>query len=106
MEMMPYIRSLGFTQMLTNGAEGYRANGPFDPSAPTAFPFNDWINNGQKGVPTPAPMTDRALCRLRLVGPALLHVMILGLLPIRTKDCSASSDASFMGAGILFHSKL
>lgn len=48
-EMIPFFRTLGFTQMLTNGAEGYRASGYYDPSAPTAAPFNHWINDGRKG---------------------------------------------------------
>ena len=33
--MVPYVRSLGFTQMLANGAEGYRAQGIYDPGSPT-----------------------------------------------------------------------
>lgn len=49
--MIPFVRSLGFTQMLTNGAEGYRAKGIHDPSAPIAYPFNNWLNDGRKGTP-------------------------------------------------------
>ena len=48
--MAPYIRSLGITQLLTNGNEGYRAHGKFDPNAPISFPFNNWLNTGQKGA--------------------------------------------------------
>lgn len=47
--MVDHIRSLNITQMLTNGAEGYRANGIYDAHAPTSYPFNCWINVGQKG---------------------------------------------------------
>lgn len=64
--MIPYIRSLGFTQMLANGAEGYRANGTYDPSGPTAYPFNDWINNGQKGARTNELMTQHCTVRARV----------------------------------------
>ena len=57
-EMIPFFRSLGFTQMLTNGAEGYRAKTTHDSSAPTAYPFNNWLNDGRKGArrcPLPVP---------------------------------------------------
>lgn len=74
--MIPYFRSLGFSQMLANGAEGYRANGTFDSGAPTAYPFNDWINNGQKGAPAPSRMTEHCGVACQgLAGPSLPYVM-------------------------------
>ena len=49
--MVDYIRSLNTTQMLTKGAEGYRARGIHDPNAPTKYPYNNWMNDGGKGAP-------------------------------------------------------
>lgn len=47
--MVKYVRSLNITQMLTNGAEGYRAGGAYDLNAPITYPFNNWLNDGSKG---------------------------------------------------------
>ena len=46
--------------MVSNGNEGYRARGAFDPTAPVAYPLNNWMNSGTKGVclhPLLAPYT-------------------------------------------------
>lgn len=48
--MIPFYRSLGITQMLANGAEGYRAVGKYDTAASTTYPFNNWLNDGRKGA--------------------------------------------------------
>ena len=37
-EIAAYWKSLGITQMLSQGSEGYRAVGPHDPHAPTTYP--------------------------------------------------------------------
>ena len=36
-------------QMVSNGNEGYRAWGPYDPNAPLTYPFLNWMNSGLKG---------------------------------------------------------
>ena len=40
--MAAYWKSLGITQMLSQGSEGYRARGPHDPSAPIGYPCALW----------------------------------------------------------------
>jgi len=35
--------------MVTNGNEGYRAKGRFDPYAPVTYPWRNWMNTGLKG---------------------------------------------------------
>ena len=37
-EIAAFWKSLGITQMLSQGSEGYRALGPYDPTAPTTYP--------------------------------------------------------------------
>jgi len=39
-----------FTQMVSNGNEGWRASGLYDPYAPVTYPFLNWMNNGTKGA--------------------------------------------------------
>ena len=89
--MIPYFRSLGFTQMLTNGAEGYRANTTHDSSAPTTYPFNNWLNDARKGVP-PSPAHSTALTSGSLVAYALLVAAIWHASLF--KFWTASADAS------------
>lgn len=36
--------------MVSNGNEGYRAQGVYDPMAPVTYPNNNWINSGTKGT--------------------------------------------------------
>lgn len=41
--------TLGVKSMIATGGQGYRAHGPYDPTAPIAPPHNNWMNNGAKG---------------------------------------------------------
>jgi len=38
--------------MVSNGNDGFRARGPFDPYAKIDYPYNNWLNTGLKGVCT------------------------------------------------------
>lgn len=40
---------LGVKQLVTNGNEGYRAKGKYDPNADVSYPFSTWLNSGIKG---------------------------------------------------------
>lgn len=49
-EMAGYLKTVcKVKQMVTNGNEGYRAKGKFDPYAPITYPFRNWMNTGLKG---------------------------------------------------------
>lgn len=42
-EMAGYLKTVcKVQQMVTNGNEGYRAKGKFDPYAPISYPFRNW----------------------------------------------------------------
>ncbi len=51
--MSQYLKTtLNVTQMVSNGNDGFRARGPFDPYAKIDYPYNNWLNTGLKGVCT------------------------------------------------------
>jgi hypothetical protein len=63
-EIAAYWKSLGITQMLSQGSEGYRAVGPYDPRAPTTYPcacplrsYLDW-----EGRLAASRLTSRSQC--------------------------------------------
>lgn len=53
-------------QMVSNGNEGYRAQGAYDLTAPVTFPFNNWMNSGSKGACQPRPYPIRFIHRARM----------------------------------------
>eukprot|EP00208_Stichococcus_sp_RCC1054_P002221 CAMPEP_0206134838 /NCGR_PEP_ID=MMETSP1473-20131121/243_1 /ASSEMBLY_ACC=CAM_ASM_001109 /TAXON_ID=1461547 /ORGANISM="Stichococcus sp, Strain RCC1054" /LENGTH=663 /DNA_ID=CAMNT_0053526467 /DNA_START=573 /DNA_END=2564 /DNA_ORIENTATION=+ len=49
-EMSAYLKTtLGVKSMVTNGNEGYRARGQYDPNASIQYPYLNWVNTGLKG---------------------------------------------------------
>jgi hypothetical protein len=49
--MSAYLKqTLGVRQMVTNGGQGFRALGPYDPNSPVTYPYATWMNNGAEGV--------------------------------------------------------
>ena len=45
-----HLNGSAASQMVSNGNEGYRAYGPYDPLAPLSYPFLNWMNSGLKGT--------------------------------------------------------
>jgi hypothetical protein len=39
-------------QLVTTGGQGFRARGAYDPNADITYPYNNWLNTGQAGMPT------------------------------------------------------
>lgn len=49
-EMSGHLKStLGVKQMVTNGNEGWRARGVYDPFARIDYPYCNYMNTGLKG---------------------------------------------------------
>lgn len=48
--MSGYLKNtLGVRQMVTNGNEGYRTRGVYDPFSPITYPYQNYLNSGFKG---------------------------------------------------------
>ncbi len=49
-EMSQHLKNtLRVKQMVTNGNEGYRSRGQYDPFARIDYPYTNWMNSGLKG---------------------------------------------------------